>query len=68
MNIKILTKEEIKADIKRNGVDASGSLMLAEEKDILEWIDKGEISEDAYSWWDNAQEELRCMMNEFAGC
>lgn len=59
------TKAEIKADIKANGVDATGSLMLADQQDILDWIDAGEISEDAFSWWDNAQEELRCMIAKF---
>lgn len=60
-----MKKRERLEAIKKYGVDAGEALMLSSEKEINDWIDKGLIDEDSHYWWNNAQEELRCIMAEF---
>lgn len=51
--------------IQKEGVDNFEALALSSEEEISNWIEQGKLPEDAYSWWNNAQEEMRCMMSEF---
>ncbi len=61
----MMNKSERLIDIQTHGIDADEALMLSSEKEICKWIDQGLLSEDAYSWWDNAQEDMRFMLAEF---
>jgi len=58
-----MTNQEIIRQAKNEITDY---LYFAAEQQIVKLIDQGELNEDDYARWDNAQEEMRCMMAEFS--
>lgn len=54
-----MTNKEIKSLIIS---DKPMALALMTEKQCLKFIDNGVLDSDDYARWDNAQEEMRCLI------